>query len=78
MKTYRVNISWDSDAQTWIATSDDILGLCAESETMESLIEIVKSLAPELLIANGVITNEPGDIPLNVIAERHELARVVA
>ncbi|WP_462325389.1 DUF1902 domain-containing protein [Desulfoplanes sp.] len=78
MKTYEISASRDSEAKTWIATSDDVPGLCAEADDLERLIEIVKSLAPELLVANGVIADEPGDIPLNVIAQREELTRVVA
>ena len=58
MKTYKISASWDSEAKTWIATSDDVPGLCAEADDLEQLIEIVKSLAPELLVANGIIANE--------------------
>ena len=58
MKTYKISASWDGETKTWIATSEDVPGLCAEADDLEQLIEIVKSLAPELLVANGIIPNE--------------------
>ena len=38
----------------WIATSDDVPGLCCEAATFEELVETVLALAPDLLTANGV------------------------
>ena len=50
--TYRVNCTWDAEARVWYATSDDVPGLVAEADTLESLIEDVKLLTPELLELN--------------------------
>lgn len=46
---YNVNISWDSEAMVWIATSDDISGLVLESGSLDALIERVKIAVPELV-----------------------------
>ena len=45
---YRVDAAWDEVASVWIATSNDVPGLCAEAATLESLIDIVLGLEPEL------------------------------
>lgn len=49
---YTVNISWDNDAEVWIATSEDILGLIMESDSYEMLIERLRKSIPELLELN--------------------------
>ncbi len=75
---YRVRAAWDADAGVWIASSDDIQGLCCEAGTLEELIDIVLALAPELLQENGQAQIKPGDdIPIAVLAERHAVAKVV-
>lgn len=67
---YRVDAAWDEDAHVWIATSDDVPGLCAEAATLEALIDIVLGLAPELLAANGVAAGATlKDVPIRVVAD---------
>ncbi len=53
-RTYEVRGEWDAEAGVWIATSDDVPGLCCEAATFEELVETVLALAPDLLAANGV------------------------
>ena len=53
IKPYFIRAEWDEDAQVWVATSDDVPGLATEAETVESLIEKLKVMIPELLEANG-------------------------
>jgi hypothetical protein len=75
MKTYVVKASWDAEAAVWIATSEDVPGLCCEAEGFDALVDIVLGLVPELLAANGVEPAGGGEgIPVNVIAERHATA----
>jgi len=40
------------EAMVWVATSDDAPGLATEAVTMEDLIEKLKVMIPELLMAN--------------------------
>ena len=39
---YTVKFEWDDEAKVWIATSNDIIGLILESETVENLMNRVK------------------------------------
>lgn len=68
---YVVNISWDSEARVWYATSDDIPGLIMESESYDTLLERVKLAAPELLKLNCP-DFPPGSI--SFVSERLEMA----
>lgn len=56
-KRYQVHAEWDPEAEVWVATSDDVPGLATESETLEGLTAKLRTMIPELLVANGV----PGD-----------------
>jgi len=69
MTEYTIKLEWDSEANVWIATSDDVPGLVLESGSFDALIERVKYAVPELLEINGVKHNE---IPLYFKSERHE------
>ena len=53
---FTVRGTWDAEAGTWIASSDDVPGLCCEAATFEELADVVLTLVPELLVANGVVT----------------------
>lgn len=57
-RTYQVEAHWDSEAEVWVAESDDIPGLVAEAESMNALVEKVRVLVPELFELNGGL--EPG------------------
>ena len=48
-----IRAEWDDEARVWVATSDDVPGLATEEDTLESLVEKLKGLIPELLEANG-------------------------
>ena len=52
--TYEVRAAWDAEAGVWIATSDDVPGLCCQAATFEELVDAVLALVPDLLAANGV------------------------
>ena len=78
-RKFVVHGAWDPDAGVWIATSDDVPGLCCEAANFDALIEIVVALVPELLRANGV-EMPPGtdEIPIEMVGERREMVRLVA
>ena len=48
-----IRAEWDEEARVLVATSDDVPGLATESETLEGLVEKLKLMIPELLIANN-------------------------
>ena len=77
-RTFVVNAEWDQDANVWIATSEDVPGLCAQAATLEELVEVVKGLVPELLEANKALPAEAGPIPLDFKAHRQAFVHVAA
>jgi len=44
---------WNEEARVWVASSEDVPGLVSEAETVESLIERVMAVIPELSCAPG-------------------------
>lgn len=50
---YNVILTWDEEANMWVATSDDIPGLVLESNSYDALIEKVKIASPELSELNN-------------------------
>ena len=52
MQEYMINCEWDSEANVWIASSNDVPGLVLESGSIDALIERVKFAVPELLELN--------------------------
>lgn len=74
-QSYTVRCLWDPEAEVWVATSDDVPGLATGADTLDELVDRLKIVIPELLEANGLISNsDTSDIPFDVIAERHERA----
>jgi len=57
--TYRVYADWDPEAEVWVATSDDVPGMATEAPTIEALTEKLRTLIPELLEANQLLSGEP-------------------
>jgi len=74
MKEYQVFAQWDAEACVWVATSDDVPGLCAESAGLEELVAIVAELIPELMELNGGFQAE-SEFPFHITAERSAIAR---
>ena len=68
-RTYEVVAHWDSEAEVWVAESDDIPGLVAEAESMNALVEKVRVLVPELFELNGGL--EPGQKMVTVLVRAH-------
>lgn len=50
---YTINFTWDSEADVWIATSNDIPGLVLESGSFDALLERTRFAVPELLELNS-------------------------
>ena len=71
-KPYYVHAVWDEEVRVWVASSEDVPGLATEAETTEALVEKLKSLIPELLLANGRTDTKP--IAFELLTRRFELA----
>jgi predicted RNase H-like HicB family nuclease len=67
-----VRAEWDEEARVWVATSDDVPGLATEEDTLEALIEKLKVVIPELLIANEIV--EEHEVPFEILSRRFETA----
>ena len=67
MKELEVHALWDDAAGVWIATSEDVPGLCAQAGTLEELLETVAGLVPDLLELNQAPS---ASLPIHVTAER--------
>ncbi len=63
-----VRAEWDEEARVWVASSDDVPGLATEEETMEGLIEKLKVMIPELLLANDTVFED--EVPFEIITRR--------
>ncbi len=62
-----VTAMWDAAAAVWVAESDDVPGLVAESPTIEALWGKLQTLVPELLAENaGLRRAAPVTIELRV------------
>ncbi|MDV2993254.1 MAG: hypothetical protein N4J56_002908 [Chroococcidiopsis sp. SAG 2025] len=74
---FQIQAFWDSDAQVWVATSDDIPGLATEASTLEFLTQKLRDMIPELVTLNKVLpTNYVGSISFYLISYRQELIEV--
>jgi predicted RNase H-like HicB family nuclease len=62
-----VRANWDDEASVWVATSDDIVGLVTEADSLEALTEKLKAIIPELLELNGSASTLR-EIPVHIIA----------
>ena len=65
---YRIQIIWDQEAAVWIASSREVRGLIIESESVDLLIERLRSIVPELLVLN----HQPPAKALRIEMERLE------
>lgn len=72
-KPFFIRAEWDAEASEWVATSDDVPGLATEEATMEALIEKLKFIIPELLVANGIVIDQ--EVPFEVMTRRFETAQ---
>jgi hypothetical protein len=49
---YEVLLTWDEEAQVWVAVNDDI-PIALNSASLDELVERVKLATPEILEMNG-------------------------
>ena len=66
---YIVNLTWDDEAEVWVATSNDIPGLALECGSFDALLERVRFAVPELLELNSTVSASP---ILTIMSKRQE------
>ena len=71
-RTLTVHAVWDDEARVWVATSDDVPGLATEADDMDTLVEKLQAMIPELLDANGV--SHAPDVPFEIVGQRFAVA----
>jgi predicted RNase H-like HicB family nuclease len=75
-KDINVEAFWNEDARVWVASSNDVPGLITESDTMEQLMQKLKILIPELLQANGLLSeSDVTDIPIHLLGKWQEVIK---
>ena len=74
MNSIIVKAEWDSEASVWVAESDDVPGLAAESATLEALRPKVLAMISDLIELNNMEI-QLSEIPVHIMA--HSLDRLV-
>jgi hypothetical protein len=77
--TFKVEAFWDSDAEVWVATSDDVPGLVTEASTIEVLMHKLREIIPELIILNKIVPpHYAGSITFELTSHRQEFIKVAS
>ncbi len=77
--TCSVEAFWDSEAQVWVATSEDVPGLATEAPTIEALAEKLRMMIPELVLLNHLLPdNTPGSVSFQLTSHWEELIEVAS
>lgn len=75
MDKITVNLEWHEDAAVWVATSEDIWGLAAQSNDLETLKRKVLPMISDLIELNKVEVAKPS-VPIHFIAHSTQLLRL--
>ncbi len=46
-KLYNIQAFWDTEAEVWVATSEEVPGLATEADTLENLNDKLREIIPE-------------------------------
>ncbi|MDJ0580009.1 DUF1902 domain-containing protein [Crocosphaera sp.] len=57
-KIYNIQGFWDTEAEVWVATSEEVPGLATEADTLENLNDKLREMIPELLVLNGILEED--------------------
>jgi predicted RNase H-like HicB family nuclease len=77
--TYKVEAFWDSEAEVWVATSEDVLGLVTEASTIEALTQKLREMIPELIQMNRIMPPDyVGSITFELTSHQQELIELAS
>ncbi len=57
-KIYNIQAFWDTEAEVWVGTSEEVPGLATEADTLENLNDKLREMIPELLVLNGILEED--------------------
>ena len=78
-RSFRICAKWDDEAKVWVATSEDVPGLITEARSMDTLVQKLETLIPELLELNGALDDlDPSNIPFELHSQLQGKTRVNA
>ena len=72
-RAINIEAFWDNEANVWVATSEDALGLTLEAETVEALVEKLRLAVPEMIELNDPDYGHM-DIPVLLFARQQFIA----
>jgi hypothetical protein len=52
-RKFTIRADWDDEVKVWVATSDEVLGLATEADSIPALVAKLKRILPALLVENG-------------------------
>ena len=69
MNAFIIKVSLDSESGVYYVAESNVPGLHAEADSLDEMRDVIFLLAPDLLIANGVIEarNDDYDVPLELV-----------
>jgi len=70
MSPLTISADWDEEAGVWVATSEDILGLVTEGETLEELRRKLSDQVPELIAENGLAEGADASATIEIVARQ--------
>lgn len=70
-----VHAMWDDEAKVWVASSNDVIGLATEAETLEKLGKKLEAMIPELLEANRQWPNGLDEVRFQVSGHYDAIAK---
>jgi predicted RNase H-like HicB family nuclease len=75
-RKFTIRADWDHEAKVWVATSEEVLGLATEADSISELVQKLERILPELLVENGQLEATDGlpDVPFCVMHDH--VARV--
>lgn len=68
---FLITAFWESDANVWVASSDDELSLVAEAESLDTLRNKIRELVPELMALNG-LSPENDSVPYDLLVHDNQ------
>ena len=73
-KVFAIHVEWDNNASIWCATSEDILGLATEADSIDNLFNKLSSMIPELMLFNKI--TDQTEIVYEVLARKSSIAHI--
>lgn len=59
---WRIYVTWDEQAKVWYVLESTVPGLATGAETIEALERKLETVVPELLLANGAVSETPATL----------------